>query len=170
MTILFFCIEIYAQSYPSRVLVYKNRACLSVDNLILLLRNICLVLAKACYIALKQRAYLSDDNLILLQRNIYLVLSKACYITLKRRTYLSDDNLILLYRKRAYSWPSRVLVYYNIATTFRMTILFFYIEIYAQSQPRRVLYTKMALAFRLTILFFYREIYSQSQPRRVILH
>ena len=155
-------------------IVQKQSDYLSDDNLILLYRNIYLVLTKACYIALKQRAYLSDDNLILLQRNIYLVLSKACYITLKQRAYLSDDNLILLQRniclflakpcfsilkQRDYLSDDYLIVLYrnicfvlakacftvqNSATTFRMTILFFCIEIYAQSQPRRVICTKTA--------------------------
>ena len=102
---------------------------LSNDNLILLYRNISLVLAKACYITLKQRTYLSDCNLILLQRNICIFLAKPCFSVLKQRDYLS------------------------------ITILFFYGEIYAQSQPRRVLlYKNRAITFRMTILFFCLEI------------
>ena len=169
MTILFFCTEIYAQSQPRRVLLYKNRAItFRMTILFFCMRNIYLVLAKACYITLKQRIYLSDDNLIqLLQRNICIFLAKPCFSVQKQRDYLSDDNLILLYRniclvlakacftvqkQRDYlSDDNLILLYRNIClscrrrvlvyknTPFRMTILYF-VQKYMLSLSQGVLY------------------------------
>ena len=96
-------------------------------------------------------------TIIFFCREIYILsLGQAVFQCTKIRDYLSDDNLMVLQRNICLVLAKRVLQYN--ATTFRMTILLFCREIYAQSQPRRVLQYN-ATTFQVTIIFFCREIY-----------
>ena len=170
MTILLFCVQKYIFRSQQRIIcIVLAKACFSVQKIVRLPFDYNLILLWKIYaqsprrVLLFQSDYLSDDNLILLQRNSHGVL-----YTLKQRIGLSDDN---------------VLVYYNSATTFRMTILLFCTEIHALSKltkqrdylsPRRVLQKYnlkgSATTFRMTILLFCIEIYAISLSQGVFLY
>ena len=76
---------------------------------------------------------------------------------------------ILYFYKEIFAWsqPRRVLQYN--ATTFRMTILFFYKDILL-GLSQGVFYSTSATTFRMTILLFCKEIYAYSWPRRVLVY
>ena len=87
-------------------------------------------------------------------------LAKTKHIFLYKRIRLSSERQVRVLVYTITRLGQDHLLYKNRAITFRMTILFFCGEIYAQSQPRRVLlYKNSAITFRMTILFLYRNIY-----------
>ena len=136
MTILFFCGEIYAQSQPRRVLVYKNYATTFRIAILFFCREI--------------YAY-SWPNRVLVYKN----------------SATNFRITILFFSREIYaqSWPRRVLVYKNRAITFRMTILQKYMLSLGQGVFQCTL-RNIATTFRIAILFFCREIYAYSWPRQ----